>query len=402
MKDYYKLILNEFIEIYERRGLYNKKNDTIRAVQVIPENKFKEYIDRYNHESYRDINVAIEKIVREGIAEAISDVTGKYTKIRFVIEKVDTVYKILGRTSIPELCKNMEMTIYKYQEDGKNIYTKFCNDQLKLLSQFKKLPYEINYNNKRLEMILKTLQAILKLQRETYIRNFSTALFKDSKEFQKNIRSTIQNILYDYSDVVVEKERILEVYNLFNNPTYVMIKGNAEIYYNKSNIYLKEIKGGIAIPNSALVGILSLIVNNDKVITVENLTTYHDTDENQGVIIYLGGYHNIVKQKLLKLIFTENPNKRYYHKGDLDVYGFCILENLKSKTRIPFEPLEMDVATLKRFYDCGLYKHLTSTDRKAMQAKNLQVYEDVFKFMIEHDCKVEQESVKAVELINEN
>jgi hypothetical protein len=402
MKDYYKLILNEFIEIYERRSLYNKRKDTIRAVQVIPEKKFKEYADRYNYESYRDINVAIEKIVREGIAEVISDSTGKYTKIRFVIEKAETVYRTLGRIPIPELCENMKKVIYKYQENGENIYTKFCNDQLKLLGQFKKLPYEINYNNKRLERVLKTLQAILKLKQETYIRNFSTALFKDSKEFQKNIRSTIQNILYDYSDVVVEKERILEVYNLFNNPTYVMIKGNAEICYNKSHIHLQEIKGGIAIPNSALAEILLFIVNADKVITVENLTTYHDTNENQGVIIYLGGYHNIVKQQLLKLIFSKNQHKNYFHKGDLDVYGFCILENLKLKTGIHFEPLEMDIATLKRFYDCGLYKHLTSADRKAMEAENLQIYEDVFKFMIEHDCKVEQESVKAVELINEN
>lgn len=50
--------------------------------------------------------------------------------------------------------------------------------------------------------------------------------------------------------------------------------------------------------------------------------------------------------------------------GDLDVYGFLILENLKEKTGIPFKPLMMDVKTLERFYKAGMYKDLTTTDKK--------------------------------------
>lgn len=399
MRDYYKLILNEVLDIYERRELYINRQENVRVVQVIPEKEFKEYTDRYNHESYREINAAIEKIVREGLAEAVCDATGKYLKVKLVVSKADEIYEILKKKPIPLLCEKMRKTLKKVDFHGNELITNFCKDQLALLEEYKKLPYEIGYDNEQLAKVVRTLQAIMDLKQETYIRNFSTALYKDSKEFQKNMRNTIQNILYDYSDIVVEKERVLEMYNLFDNPTYVMIKGNAVIEIGTTKIILSEIDGGIAIPNAALEDINNCKICTDKVITVENLTTFHDTDEKEGVTIYLGGFHNETKQRLLELIYSQNGKVRYFHKGDIDVYGFAILENLKEKTGIPFEPLEMDIETLKKFYQSGLYKKLTASDKKAMKSNNLLKHKDVFDFMILHNCKIEQESVKALMLI---
>lgn len=399
MKDYYKLILSEFVETYERRGIFAKRVETVRSIQVVPEKEFKEYTDRYNHSSYRAINVAIEKIVREGLAEAYYDDTGKYFKIKLLVSQIDKIYRILRKKPIPFLCEKMRSTLMKVDSQGNQLIINFCKEQIKLLAEFKKLPYEIGYDNERLVKVIRTLKAIMDLKQETYIRNFSTALFKDSKEFQKTMRNTVQNILYDYSDVIVEKERILEMYNLFDNPTYVMIKGNVELKIGTTQIIISEILGGIAIPNAALKDIHNCKICKDKLITVENLTTFHDTDEEEGVIIYLGGFHNESKQRLLELIYSQNKDIRYFHKGDLDVYGFAILENLKDKTAIPFEPLDMDIETLKKFYLCGLYKNLTAADKKAMKSSKLSRYKDVFDFMVLNNCKVEQESLKAVYLI---
>jgi hypothetical protein len=47
--------------------------------------------------------------------------------------------------------------------------------------------------------------------------------------------------------------------------------------------------GGIALSNGSLEGIRKISVKADKVITVENLTTYHDCDEQNALFIYLGG-----------------------------------------------------------------------------------------------------------------
>ena len=86
----------------------------------------------------------------------------------------------------------------------------------------------------------------------------------------------------------------------------------------------------------------------------------------------------------------------------MDVYGFLILENLKEKTGIPFRPLMMDVATIERFYKAGLYKELTVSDVKVIEEKKntkLAAYVDVLQFMLDRSCKVEQESIKALELM---
>jgi hypothetical protein len=62
----------------------------------------------------------------------------------------------------------------------------------------------------------------------------------------------------------------------------------------------------------------------------------------------------------------------------------------------------MDVETIERFDRAGLYKSVTTRDRKMIDSKKggqLSAYEDVLEYMLEFDCKVEQESIKAVELV---
>ena len=182
----------------------------------------------------------------------------------------------------------------------------------------------------------------------------------------------------------------------------MLIKGNVVIQLDSSVINVVEMPDGIALSNASLEKIKKITVKASKVITVENLTTYHDSDEGDSVHIYLGGYHNHSKQILLEKIYADNKNSAYFHKGDLDVYGFLILENLKEKTGIPFAPLMMDVATLEKFYQAGLYKELTASDVKVIGGKRntkLAAYADVLQFMLDHNCKLEQESIKAVELM---
>ena len=177
------------------------------------------------------------------------------------------------------------------------VVSDFC-EQIKA---YKKLPYDLGYDARRVGEVLQVLATVTKLTSETYIRNFSTALFKDSKRFQREYRSTIESILFDYTDDVVEKDDILGYYNLYENPTYVLIKGNARICFDESAIELSEMPGGIALSNGSLAGIHRISVKTAKVITVENLTTYHDCDEPDAVYIYLGGYHNTSKQKKMEI-----------------------------------------------------------------------------------------------------
>lgn len=403
--EYSKDIISRLLDIYERRNGYAKRPEELRSIQFEVSKKYPIYKDRYDNEKYRDINTAIEKNVAAGLIIAEKDQTGRYSKIKLNIARVDDCYVLLKRTSIPDQCKEVLSVLEKVDCSESDFINRIVNDFCEQIKVYKKLPYDLGYDARRVEEVLQVLATVSKLTAETYIRNFSTALFKDSKRFQREYRSTIENILFDYTDDVVEKDDILGYYNLYENPTYVLIKGNARICFDESVIELSEMPGGIALSNGSLAGIHKLSVKADKVITVENLTTYHDCDEPDAVYIYLGGYHNTSKQKLLELIYENNGDKEYYHEGDLDVYGFLILENLISKTQIPFKPLLMDVETIERFYRAGLYKTLTARDRKMIDSKKdgqLSAYKDVLEYMLEYNCKVEQESIKAVGLVENN
>lgn len=399
MKNYYKFIIDRLLDIYEKRETFVKELTDSRAIQIEPAKEYKEYVDRYNHDAYREINVAIEKLEQQKVVSVSKDALGKYTKVKLNLNMIEKAYDFDNRISVPDLSARMISILKKYESNENGIIQNILRDFNKHLKKYKKLPYDIKFDDKKLDSVLRTLSMIVTLNQETYIRNFSTAVYRDSKTFQKVFRSIIESILFDYTDTVVEKERILEVYNLFDNPTYVLIKGNAVIKYENSCIYLSDMNGGIAIPNSALSNMVRVDVNAEKIITVENLTAYHDSEDMNSMVIYLGGFHNLPKQKFLKLLFLQNRNKEYYHKGDIDVYGFLIMENLKSKTGIPFEPLEMDIDTLEMFYNHGLYKELTASEKKIMKIEKLQKYSDVFDFMMKHNCKVEQESIKALELM---
>ena len=400
--EYSKDIISRLLDIYERRNGYAKRPEELRSIQFEVSKEYPIYKDRYDNEKYRDINTAIEKNVAAGLIIAEKDQTGRYSKIKLNIARVDECYALLKRTSIPDQCKKVLSVLEKANNAECLLIGRIVSDFCEQIKAYKKLPYDLGYDARRVGEVLQVLEAVTKLTSETYIRNFSTALFKDSKRFQREYRSTTESILFNYTDDVVEKDDILGYYNLYENPTYVLIKGNARICFDESAIELSEMPGGIALSNGSLAGIHKISVKADKVITVENLTTYHDCDEQDAVYIYLGGYHNTSKQKLLELIYENNGDKEYYHEGDLDVYGFLILKNLIDKTQIPFKPLFMDLGTIERFYRAGLYKNLSARDRKVITSKKdgqLSAYKDVLEYMLANDCKVEQESIKAVELV---
>lgn len=397
-----KDIISRLLDIYERRSGYAKRPEELRSIQFEVSKDYPVYKDRYDNEKYRDINTAIEKNTAAGLIIADKDQTGQYSKIKLNIARVDECYALLKRTSIPDQCKKVLSVLEKANCTKGLLIGRVVSDFCEQINAYKKLPYDFGYDARRIGDVLQVLDAVINLTSETYIRNFSTALFKDSKRFQREYKSTVESILYDYTDDVVEKEDILGYYNLYENPTYVLIKGNARICFDESVVELSEMPGGIALSNGSLEGIQKISVKTDKVITVENLTTYHDCDELDAVYIYLGGYHNTSEQKLLELIYKNNGDKEYYHEGDLDVYGFLILENLIAKTQIPFKPLQMDIETIERFYRAGLYKNLTSRDRNVINSKKdgqLSAYRDVLEYMLKYDCKVEQESIKSVDLI---
>ncbi|MBQ7612351.1 MAG: hypothetical protein IJU92_04685 [Spirochaetaceae bacterium] len=246
----------------------------------------------------------------------------------------------------------------------------------------------------KFEDILKATRAVLQNEDETFIRDFSIKVFNDSKRFE-NLQSQVRSILTQYGDYD-DKETVLSEYGIVKTPTYVCVKGNARITLGEQEINLSALQGDIAFSTQTLKEITNIAVFGSRIITIENLTSFHNYKNQNDFVIYLGGFHNTVKRDFICMMYKQNPNKVFLHFGDIDVGGFYILNHLKKRTDIPFKPLNMDKTILQKYK--AQTKQLTSEDKKRINKmlgqNDFAEYAETLNYMIRHDCKLEQEVVK--------
>ena len=255
-------------------------------------------------------------------------------------------------------------------------------------------------DTEKYRQFLEMAAAVLENEEETYIRDFSIKLFHDSKTAEL-LRGKVQSMLYQYGEFE-EKEHILEESGIVNTPTYVCIKGCAEIILGGQQIDLRNIRGDLALSSETLKDLSRVAVTGGKIITIENLTSFHDFNDNEYFVIYLGGFHNRTRRNFLKKVYDDNPDSLYFHFGDIDAGGFYILNHLREKTGIRFKPVYMGKEILEKFR--AFTKPLSQSDRKRLEnlleryeGEDDREYADIcsetVEYMLINNCKLEQEAV---------
>ncbi|MCD8223638.1 MAG: DUF2220 domain-containing protein [Clostridiales bacterium] len=88
----------------------------------------------------------------------------------------------------------------------------------------------------------------------------------------------------------------------------------------------------------------------------------------------------------------QNKALRWFRFGDFDPDGSLIIEHLRKRTEIDFQPIHMGCDELKNYRKYG--RPLEEGDRKKAETllENGR-YPDEMTFMLEQDCKIEQEIV---------
>lgn len=390
---YEEQILSWLIDSYERK---DPTKESSRKISIDIAKKYPQYRDTLSDvQNY--IEEAIHHLQSWGFVQCSQNLQGYYTKATLIETAVPQIYHFLQRVPKTDLWTTQRKILESTVARSDGIVGRFSAAMLERINQRRDIEYGLAKDVQLLQDVLLALESIEKLTAETYIRNLSEMLFHDSKRLQ-GIINPISRILLDYGDGVGQKETVLAQYNLISNPGYVYIKGDWQICCREQCISVDMFRGGVAISSDTLDEIERIAVTSGRIISVENLTTYHDTKESNGAIIYLGGFLNTVRANLLKKLFAFEPDAEYLHKGDLDPYGFLILENLKEKTGIPFKPLEMDLDTLRRCHLAGHFRALDEADKKVISSANLTEYQPVLQYMLEHNCKIEQECFEAMKL----
>ena len=367
MNQIQKKVLQSLLDTYEKSKTFMETNKVNQSFGISVAKIFPRYKDDAEYDFFCDVNESLQELERLSLVHLLKR-NGVIQKAVLNPERLDECYKTLGR--IPR--KEEQAAIVKIWDEiiSENQTGK---ENLQPLWEYLRAQRERIKNNKNVEFyehdendyrdLLKLTAAALTNEQEVFIRTLSIRLFADSKRLE-SLAPRMEALLFRYGEYE-EKESVLEECGIVRTPTYVMIKGNARIYLGAQKIDLSEIEGDLALSTATIKGLKWVEVLGGRVVTIENLTSFHEYISGEDFVVYLGGFHNKVKREFLRFLYEQNPKKEYRHFGDIDAGGFYILEHLKRKTGIPFRSLFMDTKVLQTHG--GSTVPLTPNDRKRLQ-----------------------------------
>lgn len=397
-----KKALELLLKKYESSKTYLGKNEVSQSFSLSPEKIFSDYVNDFaDVDEIRDFENDIARLESESLI-AISKNNDRIQKITAISsnENWQKIRTILGVKDKNEQ-KKEEIGFYSaiYEDsNSEQIVKDFCKHQIERLETNK----DAEYVQEDAKNIIALLNFILKNKSEILERELSISVLSNSKTWEEKYKRKILKILrqsghfdalLEQCDDEKEKNKILlEECNIFSNPSYVHFKGNGKITFENGKCINVFSDIPLALSSTSISEIASLEIDDSKIMTVENLTSFNRISDSETFFIFLSGYHNSAKQAFLKKIHKQNPNKEYYHFGDIDPDGFFILDNLRSKTQIDFTAYKMGIAELQKYSDFS--KPLEQND--ITKAKSLianEKYAEVLRYMLQNNLKLEQEII---------
>lgn len=389
--------LNSLVDKYERSKTYEGTNLVTQNFTVDPKTIWEEYTSDFaDVGQIKDFEADMKDLEKQGFL-IIKRRGGEISRLIANNERISEYYTVLQRKTKRDVMQ-AEMNFYKgWSEKGNSLIVSYCQEQLERISSGKK-PSD---TMETAEALFQLLSYLLNNKEELLERELSMMVLADSKAFEMKYRAKICKLLCRYMNfedklegIDNDRERekvILEEFNIYANPSYVYLKGKVSIGLNNGD-YLKIGKAPLALSSELIHEIAFITVESPGIVTVENLTSFHRINDLENTYIYLAGYHNTEKQLLLKRIAEENPGRKWLHFGDIDPDGFYILEHLKKGTGIDIAPFSMGMEQLE--VNRKYCKTLNENDLvKANHLIQKSCYVNILQYMLENNCKLEQEIV---------
>ena len=248
------------------------------------------------------------------------------------------------------------------------------------------------------------LDELLKIKGEIPRRLFSMRVYRDSKTWERLERRAVR-VVRDFCrefSSVEEPGAVLAELGIVPNPQHIFLSGDISFKYKYKEFKLKDFYPDLGISTEMVGGLELTGFGADYLITIENLIPYyyfiHNTKDNF-LALYLGGYHNTLRRRLLKKIWDycrENHLEMpFYHWGDIDYGGFQILTHLKEKTGIPLKPWRMDMESLKAFEHQGvkINNSYRSKLNGLLKKPEYECFFTVISYMLQKGVRLEQEAM---------
>ena len=410
-KEWKEQLLSKLLDQYEKSVTYVGENKVKQVFSVKPSDIFKGYNKDFLPPEQLFQEKEFERLIRqmesEGLIHVVPPNTGILRQICAVPERWEDYYACLNRTEKNILKKRLEEVYHRFcqcdllEAYGKEKLQTLKNSRARKLDE-KKVEKEIT-EAEAIWNLVQFLKENQEKQRTTLEREMSEAVLHDSKQWEKIYRKKVCGILehtgrYDEPLAELEEERerqtaLLEEFYIYSNPAYIYLKGDARICLEDGRELRIYHDLPMSIPFETFQKAKSIQIRDAALMTVENLTSFHRLGREHIFYLFLSGYHTRTKQALLQRIARENPGLSWHHFGDLDPDGLAIAGHLIRKTGLPFQLCAMGVQELQRFQTYA--KPLEAPDRAKAEAmiKQGSSYAGILRYMLEHNCKLEQEII---------
>ena len=410
-KEWKEQLLSKLLDQYEKSVTYVGENKVKQVFSVKPSDIFKGYNKDFLPPEQLFQEKEFERLIRqmesEGLIHVVPPNTGILRQICAVPERWEDYYACLNRTEKNILKKRLEEVYHRFcqcdllEAYGKEKLQTLKNSRARKLDE-KKVEKEIT-EAEAIWNLVQFLKENQEKQRTTLEREMSEAVLHDSKQWEKIYRKKVCGILehtgrYDEPLAELEEERerqtaLLEEFYIYSNPAYIYLKGDARICLEDGRELRIYHDLPMSIPFETFQKAKSIQIRDAALMTVENLTSFPRLEREHIFYLFLSGYHTRTKQALLQRIARENPGLSWHHFGDLDPDGLAIAGHLIRKTGLPFQLCAMGVQELQRFQTYA--KPLEAPDRAKAEAmiKQGSSYAGILRYMLEHNCKLEQEII---------
>ena len=392
MKDFEKGILNKLLDKYENSKLSKEGTSTKRSIKLTTKDAELSTYNGFDSFKYVEVNDnVIKNLEKQNFVTACFE-NDSFKYLTLNLNNVDAVYNYLGRNKPSDELNRIKDILTKYHFDNfVNSFKEFTLNYIDTKYTYPKLYFG---DAEQLDLILNIFTKMFELTEDIKIRDFSSKYLGDSKLFE-SMQGKIIKIIKDFDENEHNEDDVLSDYYIVKNSSYALIKNNLIFKINNSIINLNDFGYEFSLSDE-MIKSLSLIESNvNKIITVENLTSFYSLNEKDSVIVYLAGFHNHTKQSLLLKIYEKYPHAEYYHFGDIDVGGILIFYNLIDKTKIPFKPYQMGINELENNLEHT--KKLTENDVKSLNRmindSKYLLFNETIKYMLKNNIKLEQETL---------
>lgn len=397
--DYKSKILSKLIEKYNKRDLKYSGKEINREISVKPKDFYRLYgtPDADASEEKR-INDAVDSLIQQGFVDAkrvkFSD---DITKIVINLDALDVINQYLADNYqiIPRDTKVSDALALVNEYEGRGILTDYYCEKLEKQVTSKITDIDLD----KVKKVFSILDFIQANETDYYVREVSMLVFGSSKIFEENpfydnVCTIIREATGKDRDESTPNDDILKDFHIQNIDQEILIKGDVTISFSGYSLAVGNFVNGVAFPSSEIGRIDSIDVATNKLLTIENKTAFYRFDNDEYVVMYLGGYANRYQIELIKKIHGYDPKVEFFHFGDIDMGGLFIHQHLCNSTGIHFEMLHMGIEELDAPENRNCLQCLTEADReRSGSLLEIPEYRDIVALMLEKNIKLEQEII---------